>query len=66
MKQFCFFNEDEIDNLPKDFKLIPFDVSFLEPKTTEKPKISTSKKLPWAHRPSVLAMPELSSQNPID
>ena len=63
MKQFCFFNEDDLDNLPEDFKLIPFDARYLDPKPNETPKTLTSEKStkePSASKPVML---ELSNLN---
>lgn len=64
MKQFCFLNEDDLDNLPKDFKLIPFDVDFLDHRVSETPKISTSEKSKQELKSSIRAGLELS--NPIE
>lgn len=52
MKQFCFLNEDDLDSLPKDFKLIPFDVAYLEHRISGKPKILTSEKSKQVYKPS--------------
>ena len=30
MKAFYFFDEDDLDNLPADFQLLPLDVSYLD------------------------------------
>ena len=56
MKEFCFWDEDDLDNLPEDFKLVPFRVEFFET-----PKTSTSETSPPAPKPSVSAKPESSS-----
>lgn len=66
MKAFCFLNEDEIDNLPDDFKLIPFDASYVESKLSGTPKTLTSKKSPSAHKPSKPEGLGLSNQTPVD
>lgn len=62
MKQFCFFNEDDLENLPKDFKLIPFDVAFLDNRINEKPKTLTSEKSKRVHKPLTAAAPGLSNR----
>lgn len=62
MKTFCFLNEDDLENLPKDFKLIPFDVSYLDKSTIEKPKTLTSKRSPRVPKPSAQARLGLSNQ----
>jgi hypothetical protein len=64
MKQFCFLNEDDLDNLPEDFKLIPFDVAYLAAGVigiSEKPKTLTSEKSEPEYTPSATAKPGLSS-----
>lgn len=43
MKQFCFLNEDDLDNLPKDIKLIPFDVAYLQATTDQETVQSDNK-----------------------
>lgn len=63
MKQFCFLNEDDLDNLPKDFKLIPFDVNFLDQRISETPKTLTSEKSKQERPPLTVAKPGLS--NPV-
>ncbi len=56
MKEFVFWDEDDLSRLPKDFKLVPFEVRFLEHNKqyaiNETPKTSTSKKSPVEHKPS--------------
>ncbi len=47
MKEFCFWDEDDLDNLPADFRLVPFNVAYYET-----PKTLTSEKSPPAHSPS--------------
>lgn len=66
MKQFIFWDEDDLSNLPADFKLVPFDVSFLQSETNERPKTSTSEKSPVAPIASISVKPVLSNQNPVD
>ncbi len=61
MKQFCFLNEDDLDNLPKDFKLIPFDVAFLENRINEKPKTLTSEMSKRERTPSTTVKLALNS-----
>ena len=58
MKEFCFWDEDDLDNLPKDFKLVPFRVEFFET-----PKTSTSEMSPPVPTPSESAKAGLS--NPV-
>ncbi len=47
MKEFCFWDEDDLENLPADFKLVPFNVAYYET-----PKTSTSRMSPQARSPS--------------
>ena len=62
MKQFCFLNEDDLDNLPKDVKLIPFDVAVLENRISEKPKTLTTEMSEQEYTPSTTVMLGLNSQ----
>ncbi len=57
MKQFCFWDEDDLSNLPLDFKLVPFNVAYIDPEANEKPKTSRVRKSPRVHKPSVPAAP---------
>ncbi len=66
MKQFCFLNEDDLENLPADSKLIPLDVAYFDVLLNETPKISTTKKSPPAQPPSTPARPGLRNQIGID
>lgn len=43
MKQFCFLNEDDLGNLPKDIKLIPFNVAYLQATTDQEIAQSNNK-----------------------
>ena len=56
MKEFVFWDEDDLSNLPEDFKLVPFNVAFYDQKSElnviETPKTSTSKKSPAEHKSS--------------
>lgn len=48
MKEFCFWDEDDLSNLPKDFKLVPFNIDYIDPVVdgvNETPKTLTSEKL---------------------
>ena len=66
MKQFCFWNEDDLENLPADFKLVPFNVAFIEQSqqaiVNETPKVLTSKKSPLSQPPSALVKPVSNNQ----
>ena len=57
MKQFCFWDEDDLDNLPPDFKLVPFKVDYIDPCINERPKTLTSEKLPQEPKPSTRVRP---------
>jgi|GEM_PF-2961510 len=37
MKEFTFWDEDDLSNLPKDFRLVPFNVAFINAKNFECP-----------------------------
>ena len=67
MKEFILWDEDNLSNLPKDFKLVPFDVAYVDPDfeqaISEKPKTSTSKMSPWVPKSSRLA--KLGSSNQV-
>ncbi len=62
MKEFTFWDEDDLSNLPKDFKLVPFKVDFIDQEVYEKPKISTSERSPWVPKPSTAVKPESSNR----
>ncbi len=62
MKEFTFWDEDDLSNLPADFKLVPFNVVFIEQGVNETPKISTSKKSLWVPKPSTAVKPESSNR----
>ena len=67
MKAFYFFDEDDLDNLPADFQLLPLDVSYLDAICADKitpasstllseaqtPKTWPSQKSPKEQSPSV-------------
>ena len=61
MKEFCFWDEDDISNLPADFKLVPFNVAYIEQELSETPKTLTSEKLSQAQKPSATAVLGLNS-----
>lgn len=65
MKEFVFWDEDDLSNLPQDFKLVPFNVAYIDQNSSqhlsEKPKTSTSKKSPWVPKP--LTRAKLGSSN---
>ena len=66
MKEFCFWDEDDLSNLPLDFKLVPFDVEYIDPSmersVNETPKTLTSKKWPQEQKPSTAVRLGLSNQ----
>ncbi len=66
MKEFCFWDEDDLSNLPPDFKLVPFNVEYIDPSPeqgiNETPKTLTSKRLLPGQKPSAEVRPELSNQ----
>ena len=57
MKAFYFFDEDDIDNLPADFELLPLDASYLDAaialSEVQKPKTWPSEKSPKELKSSV-------------
>ena len=57
MKQFCLWDEDDLDNLPPDFKLVPFKVEYIDPSVNETPKTLTSEKSPLEPKPSIWVRP---------
>jgi len=57
MKQFCFWDEDDLDNLPADFKLVPFKVDYIDPDINEIPRTLTSEKSPQEQKPSISVRP---------
>jgi len=66
MKEFCFWDEDDISNLPLDFKLVPFNVAYIEEQISETPKTLTSKKSQQEHIPSTTVKPGICNQNSFD
>ena len=56
MKEFTFWDEDDLSNLPADFKLVPFNVAYIDPDSrqsiNETPKTSTAKMSPWVPKSS--------------
>ncbi len=66
MKEFTFWDEDDLSNLPADFKLVPFNVVFIEQGAeqvvNETPKTSTAKMSPWVPKPSTAVKPESSNR----
>ncbi len=58
MKAFIIFSDEEIDQLPIDAKLLPFDIKILDAALAQRPKIEPSKRLSKGRRPSKLAPPE--------
>ncbi len=70
MKEFCFWDEDDLSNLPPDFKLVPFNVDYIDPgyqsTAIETPKTLTSKMSPPAHKPSAQEGPKSCSQVAFD
>ena len=62
MKAFYFFDEDDLDNLPADFQLLPLDVSYVDAaipasaipvSEVQTPKTWPSQKSPKEQSPSV-------------
>lgn len=66
MKEFCFYNEDDLESLPQDFKLVPFHVSYIDDDAIETPKTLTSKKSPKQPKQSTTAGPVLNNLSAAD
>ena len=66
MKEFTFWDEDDLSNLPDDFKLVPFNVAYIDPEINEKPKTSTAKMSPWVPKPSTKVKLASSSRGVTD
>ena len=62
MKEFTFWDEDDLSNLPVDFKLVPFNVAFIDQEISETPRTSTAEMSPWVPKSSTVAKPELSNR----
>lgn len=62
MKEFILWDEDDFSQLPNDFKLVPFNVAFIDSNVIETPKTSTSKMSPWVPKPSKSAKPVSNNQ----
>ena len=67
MKAFYFFDENDLDNLPADARLMPFDINYIDPLISpiidpQKPKTWPLKKSPAARTEAVLA--GLDKNNP--
>lgn len=63
MKEFTFWDEDDLSNLPADFKLVPFNVAYIDSEINETPKTSTAKMSPWV--PKSLTRAKLGSSNQV-
>ncbi len=65
MKEFTFWDEDDLSNLPDDFKLVPFNVAYIDPDSrqsiNETPKTSTAEMSPWVPKSSTTARPGLNN-----
>lgn len=75
MKAFYFFDEDDLDNLPADFQLLPLDVSYLDAicadKITPASEVQTPKTWPSQRslqepKPLILDQPKFCNPSPID
>ena len=67
MKAFYFLDDDNLDHLPADAQLVPFDINYIDPLISpivdrQKPKTGPSKKLPAVLTEAVTA--ELGRNNP--
>ncbi len=73
MKAFYFLTDDDLDNLPEDAQLVPFDINFIDPlinpiSDPKTPKTWPSKKSPKALLPAIkagLRKSNLSANNPL-
>ena len=65
MKEFTFWDEDDLRSLPQNFKLVPFNVAYIDKNNqplSERPKISTSKKSPKVLKSLTAVKPGLSNR----
>ena len=65
MKAF-YFLEDDLDQLPIDAQLVPFDINLIDPQNVslndrQKPKTWPSEKSPMARTKAILAEPDMNN-----